>query len=103
MTGTDLFANTPHDLLMCYLKKERPQPPPSLLLGFEPAQSCPRFERVMSEQKVPQSVEKRIVTILLVAKTKTEIQTKRAPMTSFRSKRSHVTLRANEKRPQSKR
>ncbi|GBO08109.1 hypothetical protein AVEN_96543-1 [Araneus ventricosus] len=32
-----------------------------------------------------------------------EIQTKHAPVTSFRSKRSHVTLRANEKRPQSKR
>ncbi|GBO06815.1 hypothetical protein AVEN_125987-1, partial [Araneus ventricosus] len=41
-------------------------------------------------------------TYTAVKRTKTtiEIQTKRSPMTSFRSKRSHVTLRANEKRPQ---
>ncbi|GBO38803.1 hypothetical protein AVEN_90569-1 [Araneus ventricosus] len=51
---------------MCDLEKVRPQPPPSLLLELEPAQSCPRFERVLSEQKVPQSVEKRFVTVLLV-------------------------------------
>ncbi|GBO17888.1 hypothetical protein AVEN_140730-1 [Araneus ventricosus] len=41
-------------------------------------------------------------TRVIRTKTKFEIQTKRAPMTSFRSKGSHVTLRANEKRPRSK-
>jgi len=31
----------------------KPQPPPSLLLGLEPVQSCLEVVRVMSEQKVP--------------------------------------------------
>ena len=44
----------------------KPQPPPSLLLGLEPVQSCLGVARVMSEQKVPRSVEQRIVIKFLV-------------------------------------
>jgi len=44
----------------------KPQPPPSLLLGLEPVQSCLGFARVMSEQKVPRSVVQRIVIEFLV-------------------------------------
>jgi len=44
MTGTDLQ--------LCDLERVKPQPPPSLLLGLEPVQSCLGIERVMSEQKV---------------------------------------------------
>jgi hypothetical protein len=43
-----------------------PQPLPSLLLGLEPVQSCLGVARVMSEQKVPRRVEKRIVIKFLV-------------------------------------
>ena len=43
----------------------KPQPPPSLLLGLEPVQSCLVDARVMSEQKVPRSVEQRIPILLL--------------------------------------
>ena len=44
----------------------KPQPPPSLLLGLEPVQSCLGVARVMSEQMVPRSVEQRIVIKFLV-------------------------------------
>jgi len=44
----------------------KPQPPPSLLLGLEPVHSCLGVARVMSEQKVPRSVEQRIVIKFLV-------------------------------------
>ena len=47
------------------LERVKPQPPPTLLLGLEPVQSCLGVARVMSEQKVPRSVEKRIVIKLL--------------------------------------
>ena len=40
--------------------------PPSLLLGLEPVQSCLGVATVMSEQKVPRSVEQRIVIKFLV-------------------------------------
>ena len=63
MTGTDLYVNKPH---MCDLERVKPQPPPSLLLGLEPVQSCLGVARVMSEQKVPRSVEQRIVIKFLV-------------------------------------
>ena len=46
---------------LCDLERVKPQPPPSLLLGLEPVQSCLGVARVMSEQKVPRSVEQRIV------------------------------------------
>ena len=46
---------------LCDLERVKPQPPPSLLLGLEPVQSCLGVARVMSEQKVPRSVERRIV------------------------------------------
>jgi len=46
---------------MCNLERVKPQPPPSLLLVLEPVQSCLGVARVMSEQKVPRSVEQRVV------------------------------------------
>jgi hypothetical protein len=52
MTGTDLCVNKPR----CAAVK--PQPPPSLLFGLEPVQSCLGVARVMSEQKVPRSNRK---------------------------------------------
>ena len=52
MTGTDLYVKS--------------QPPPSLLLRLEPVQSYLGVARVMSEQKVPRSVEQRIVIKFLV-------------------------------------
>ena len=51
---------------MCDLERVKPQPPPSLLLGLETVQSCLGVARVMSEQKVPRSVEQRIVIKFLV-------------------------------------
>ena len=42
-------------------ERVKPQPPPSLLLGLEPVQSCLGVARVMSEQKVPRSMEQCIV------------------------------------------
>ena len=56
MTGTDLYD----------LERVKPQPPPSLLFGLKPVQSCLGVARVMSEQKVPRSVEQRIVIKFLV-------------------------------------
>ena len=44
----------------------KPEPPPSLLHGLEPVQSCLGVARVMSEQKVPRRVEQRIVIKFLV-------------------------------------
>ena len=52
MTGTDLCVKKQ----LCDLEGVKPQPPPSLLLGLEPVQSCLGVARVMSEQKVPRSV-----------------------------------------------
>ena len=51
---------------LCDLERVKPQPPPSLLLGLEPVQSCLGVARVMSERKVPRSVEQRIVIKFLV-------------------------------------
>ena len=51
---------------LCDLERVKPQPPPSLLLGLEPVQSCLGVARAMSEQKVPRSVEQRIVIKFLV-------------------------------------
>ena len=36
---------------LCDLERVKPQPPPSLLLGLEPVQSCLGVARVMSEQE----------------------------------------------------
>ena len=47
MTGTDLCVNRTAQQL-CDLEREKPQPPPSLLLGLEPVQSCLGVARVMS-------------------------------------------------------
>ena len=66
MTGTDLCVNKPHCAAAVHLEIVKPQPPPSLLLGLEPVQSCLGVARVMSEQKVPRSVEQRIVIKSLV-------------------------------------
>jgi len=43
MTGTDLCVNKPNCAAAV-----KPQPPPSLLLGLEPVQSCLGVARVMS-------------------------------------------------------
>ena len=51
---------------LCDLQRVKPQPLPSLLLGLEPVQSCLGVARVMSEQKVPRSVEQRDVIKFLV-------------------------------------
>jgi len=66
MTGTDLYVNKPHCAAAVDLERVKPQPPPSLLLGLEPVQSYLGVARVMSEQKVPRSVEQRIVIKFLV-------------------------------------
>ena len=51
---------------LCDLERVTPQPPPSILLGLESVQSCLGVARVMSEQRVPRSVEQRIVIKFLV-------------------------------------
>ena len=56
MTGTDLCVNKPH-CAAAVRERVKSQPPPSLLLGLEPVQSCLGVARVMSEQKVPRSME----------------------------------------------
>ena len=66
MTETDLYVNKPHCAAAVDLERVKPQPPFSLLLGLEPVQSCLGVARVMSEQKVPRSVEQRIVIEFLV-------------------------------------
>ena len=48
MTGTDLRVNKPHCQQLYDLERVKPQPPPSLLLGLEPVQSCLGVARVMS-------------------------------------------------------
>ena len=59
MAGTDLCVNNLTAQQLCDLERVKPQPPPSLLLGLEPVQSCLGVARVMSEQTVPRSVEQR--------------------------------------------
>jgi len=49
MTGTDLYVKSRTKQQLCDLERVKPQPPPSLLLGLEPVQSCLGFARVMSE------------------------------------------------------
>ena len=62
MTGTDLCVNKPHCAAAVRpWERVKPQPPPSLLLVLEPVQSCLGVARVMSEKKVPRSMEQRIV------------------------------------------
>ena len=65
MTGTDLYVNKLH-CAAAVRPWVKPQPPPSLLLGLEPVQSCLGVARVTSGQKVPRSVEQRIVIKFLV-------------------------------------
>ena len=48
MTGTDLCVNKPHCAAAVRPWESKPQPPPSLLLGLEPVQSCLGVARVMS-------------------------------------------------------
>ena len=48
MTGTDLCVNKPHCAAAVRPWRVKPQPPPSLLLGLEPVQSCLGVARVMS-------------------------------------------------------
>ena len=66
MTGTDLYLTSRTAQQLCDLERVKPQPPPSLLLGLEHVQFCLGVARVMSEQKVPRSVEQRIVIKFLV-------------------------------------
>ena len=66
MAGTDLCVNNLTAQQLCDLERVKPQPPPSLLLGLEPVQSCLGVARVMSEQTVPRSVEQRIVIKFLI-------------------------------------
>ena len=51
MTGTDLYVKIRTAQQLCDLERVKLQPPPSLLLGLEPLQSCLGVARVMSEQK----------------------------------------------------
>ena len=48
MTGTDLCVTSRNAQQLCDLERVKPQPPPSLLLGLEPVQSCLEVARVMS-------------------------------------------------------
>ena len=48
MTGTDLCVKSRTAQQVCDLERVKPQPPPSLLLGLEPVQSCLGVARVMS-------------------------------------------------------
>ena len=48
MTGTDLCVNKRTAQQLCDLERVKPQPPPFLLLGLEPVQSCLVVARVMS-------------------------------------------------------
>ena len=48
MTGTDLCVKSLTAQQLCDLERVKPQPPPSLLLGLEPVQSCLGVARVMS-------------------------------------------------------
>ena len=48
MTGTDLCVKSRTAQQLCDLERVKPQPPPSLLLGIEPVQSCLGVARVMS-------------------------------------------------------
>ena len=61
MTGTDLCVNKPHCAAAVRPWESEATTSASLLLGLEPVQSCLGVARVMSEQKVPRSVEQRIV------------------------------------------
>ena len=47
MTGTDLCVKSRTAQQLCDLERVKPQPPPSLLLGLEPVQSCLGVARVM--------------------------------------------------------
>ena len=73
MTGTDLCVNKPHCAAAVRPCESKPQPPPSLLLGLEPVQSCLGVARVTSEQKVPRSVEQRIVIKFLVGENERRV------------------------------
>ena len=66
MTGTDLCVNKPHCAAAVRPWESEATPPPSLLLGVEPLQSCLGVARVMSEQKVPRSMEQCTVIKFLV-------------------------------------
>ena len=66
MTGTDLYVKSRTAQQLCDLERVKSQPPPSLLLGLETVQPCLGVARVMSEQKVPRSVEQHIVIKFLV-------------------------------------
>ena len=66
MTGTDLYVNKPH--CAAAVRPWESEATISTLppAGLEPVQSCLGVARVMSEQKVPRSVEQRIVIKFLV-------------------------------------
>ena len=66
MTGTDLYVNKPHCAAAVRPWESEATTFTSLLLGLEPVQSCLGVARVMSEQKVPRSVEQRVVIKFLV-------------------------------------
>ena len=66
MTGTDLCVNKPH--CAAAVRPSESEATTSTLPSarLEPVQSCLGVARVMSEQKVPRSVEQRIVIKFLV-------------------------------------
>ena len=66
MTGTDLYVNKPHCAAAVRRWESEATTSTLPLLGLEPVQSCLGIARVMSEQKVPRSVEQRIVVKFLV-------------------------------------
>jgi len=66
MTETVMCVNKPHCAAAVRPWESEAKPPPSLLLGLEPVQSCLGVAGVMSEQKVPRSVEQRIVIKFLI-------------------------------------
>ena len=67
MTGTDLYVKKPH--CAAAVRPWESEATTSTLppARLEPVQSCLGVARVMSEQKVPRSVEQRIVIKFLVA------------------------------------
>ena len=66
MTGTDLYVNKPHCAAAVWPWESEATTSTLPPVQLETVQSCLGVARVMSEQKVPRSVEQRIVIKFLV-------------------------------------
>jgi hypothetical protein len=66
MTGTDFFVKKLHCAAAVRPRESEATTSTYLLLGLEPVQSCLLVARVMTEQKVPRSVEQSIVIKFLI-------------------------------------